>query len=89
MTAPDRNDGGAATQDGRPALRVSSQFRAEGGGDAYIRRAGRGFIISLHAALRAIRLYPLENTAVQNAVDDLTKVAGELIAREHELEIRV
>jgi HD-GYP domain-containing protein (c-di-GMP phosphodiesterase class II) len=90
MTAPDRNDGGAATQDGtRPALRVSSQFRAEGGGDAYIRRAGRGFIISLHAALRAIRLYPLENTAVQNAVDDLTKVAGDLIAREHELEIRV
>jgi HD-GYP domain-containing protein (c-di-GMP phosphodiesterase class II) len=90
MTAPDRNDGGAATQDGaRPALRVSSQFSAEGGGDAYIRRAGRGFIISLHAALRAIRLYPLENTAVQNAVDDLTKVAGDLIGREHELEIRV
>jgi HD-GYP domain-containing protein (c-di-GMP phosphodiesterase class II) len=90
MTAPDRNDGGAATQDGaRAVMRVSSQFRAEGGGDAYIRRAGRGFIISLHAALRAIRLYPLENTAVQNAVDDLTKVAGELIAREHELEIRV
>jgi HD-GYP domain-containing protein (c-di-GMP phosphodiesterase class II) len=90
VTAPDRNDGGATTQDGaRPALRVSSQFPAEGGGDAYIRRAGRGFIISLHAALRAIRLYPLENTAVQNAVDDLTKVAGDLIAREHELEIRV
>ena len=90
MTAPDRNNNGAATQDAaRPTLRVSSQFRAEGGGDAYIRRAGRGFIISLHAALRAIRLYPLENTAVQNAVDDLTEVAGELIAREHELEIRV
>jgi HD-GYP domain-containing protein (c-di-GMP phosphodiesterase class II) len=90
MTAPERNAGGAAPQDGtRPALRVSSQFRAEGGGDAYIRRAGRGFIISLHAALRAIRLYPLENTAVQNAVDDLTKVARELITREHELEIRV
>jgi len=90
MTAPDRNNGGPATQDGaRQTLRVSSQFRAEGGGDAYIRRAGRGFIISLHAALRAIRLYPLENTAVQNAVDDLTKVAGDLIAREHELEIRV
>jgi HD-GYP domain-containing protein (c-di-GMP phosphodiesterase class II) len=88
MTAPHRNDGSAATQDGRP-LRVSSQFPAEGGGDAYIRRAGRGFIISLHAALRAIRLYPLENTAVQNAVDDLTRVAGDLIAREHELEIRV
>ena len=57
MTAPDRNNGSAATQEGaRPTLRVSSQFPAEGGGDAYIRRAGRGFIISLHSALRAIRL---------------------------------
>jgi HD-GYP domain-containing protein (c-di-GMP phosphodiesterase class II) len=89
MTAPDRNEGGAAAQDGvRPVMRASSQYRVEGG-DAYIRRAGRGFIISLYAALRAIRLYPLENTAVQNAVDDLTEVAGDLIDREHELEIRV
>src|SRR5678815_263800 len=89
MTAPDRSEGGAATQDGaRPVMRASAQFRVEGG-DAYIRRAGRGFIISLYAALRAIRLYPLENTAVQNAVDDLTDVAGDLIDREHELEIRV
>ena len=31
MTAPDRIDGGAATQDGaRPVMRASSQFRAEG-----------------------------------------------------------
>jgi HD-GYP domain-containing protein (c-di-GMP phosphodiesterase class II) len=89
MTAPPRHDGGATTHDGaRPMMRVSSQFRAEGG-DAYIRRAGRGFIISLYAALRAIRLYPLENMAVQNAVDELTDVAGDLIDREHELEIRV
>ena len=69
-------------------VRASSPF-GDVGGDAYIRRAGRGLIISLYAALRAIRLYPLENAAVQNAAQELTDVAGALIDHEHELEIRV
>jgi hypothetical protein len=34
-------------------------------GDSYIRRAGRSLIYSYHAALRAIKLYPVENAAVQ------------------------
>jgi HD-GYP domain-containing protein (c-di-GMP phosphodiesterase class II) len=85
VTAPTR--GGATVQE-RTATRISSTY-GDAGGDAYIRRAGRGFIISLYAALRAIRLYPLENAAVQNAVEELTSVAGALIEREHELEIRV
>jgi HD-GYP domain-containing protein (c-di-GMP phosphodiesterase class II) len=88
VTAPDRgNGGGAATQD-RSAMRASSTF-ADPSCDGYIRRAGRGLIISLYAALRAIRLYPLENAAVQNAAEDLADVAGALIEHEHELEIRV
>jgi HD-GYP domain-containing protein (c-di-GMP phosphodiesterase class II) len=88
VTAPDRgNGGGAATQD-RSAIRASSTF-SDPSGDGYIRRAGRGLIISLYAALRAIRLYPLENAAVQNAAEDLADVAGALIEHEHELEIRV
>jgi HD-GYP domain-containing protein (c-di-GMP phosphodiesterase class II) len=70
------------------AIQASSPF-GDAGGDAYIRRAGRGLIISLYAALRAIRLYPLENAAVQNAAEDLTKVATALIERERELEVRV
>ena len=69
-------------------MRASPSF-SDPGGDAYIRRSGRGLIISLYAALRAIRLYPLENAAVQNAVEDLADVAGALIEREHELEVRV
>ena len=72
----------------RGVVRASSPF-GDVGGDAYIRRAGRGLIIALYAALRAIRLYPLENAAVQNAVKELTDVAGALIDHEHELEIRV
>src|SRR4029079_8135726 len=87
MTAPERTAGGAATQD-RAATRASSTL-SDTAGVAYIRRSGRGFIISLYAALRAIRLYPLENAAVQNAVEDLAEVAGALIEHEHELEIRV
>jgi HD-GYP domain-containing protein (c-di-GMP phosphodiesterase class II) len=88
MTGPGRSaSGGAATQD-RAVVRASSTY-GDAGGDAYIRRAGRAVIISLYAALRAIRLYPLENAAVQHAVQDLTDVAGTMIEREHELEIRV
>jgi HD-GYP domain-containing protein (c-di-GMP phosphodiesterase class II) len=86
MTSPDR--GGVAAADARPVIQASSPF-GDAGGDAYIRRAGRGLIISLYAALRAVRLYPLENAAVQNAAEDLTEVATALIQREHELEIRV
>ena len=88
MTAPDRSGAGATAVQERAATRASSTF-SDPGSDGYIRRAGRGLIISLYAALRAIRLYPLENEAVQNAVEDLAEVAGALIEKEHELEVRV
>ncbi len=61
----------------------------EVGGDAYVRRAGKGLILAFYAALRAIRLYPLENAAVQNAAEELTALARDLLEREHELEMRV
>jgi HD-GYP domain-containing protein (c-di-GMP phosphodiesterase class II) len=43
----------------------------------------------VYAALRAIRMYPLENAAVQNAITDLTSIVGEFVTHEHELEMRV
>ncbi|MDB4916122.1 MAG: hypothetical protein JWM95_3766 [Gemmatimonadetes bacterium] len=61
----------------------------ESGGDAYIRRAGKGLILSFYAALRAIKMYPLENAAVQNAAEELTSLARELVQREQELEMRM
>jgi HD-GYP domain-containing protein (c-di-GMP phosphodiesterase class II) len=76
---------GAPSRSG-PTLAMSN---GESGSDAYIRRAGKSLIISLYAALRAIRLYPLENAAVVKSAEELTAGAGELLKHEHELELRV
>jgi HD-GYP domain-containing protein (c-di-GMP phosphodiesterase class II) len=69
--------------------RAPAPFSPDTSGDAYIRRAGKGLILALYAALRAIKLYPLENAAVVKSAEDLASLAGELLARETELEIRV
>ena len=72
-------------------MRASQAIAAfnEMGGDGYIRRSGRLFIIAFYGALRAIKLYPVENAAVQKALDDITVVAREILAHEHDLEMRV
>ncbi|HET7457916.1 MAG TPA: HD domain-containing phosphohydrolase [Gemmatimonadaceae bacterium] len=59
------------------------------GSDAYIRRRGRPFIYTLYGALRSIKLYPVENAAVQKALEDLTAITQEIIAHENDLEFRV
>jgi len=46
-------------------------------------------MIAFYAALRAIKLYPLEHTAVQKTLAELSQVAEELRAEEGELEFRV
>jgi HD-GYP domain-containing protein (c-di-GMP phosphodiesterase class II) len=56
---------------------------------ANVRRGGRNFMVSFYAALRAIKLYPLEHTAVQKTLAELAQVAEELRAEESELEFRV
>jgi len=43
----------------------------------------------MHGALRAVKLYPVENTAVENALAELTNQSQELLKRHGELEIRV
>ncbi len=62
---------------------------SDSGSDAYIRRAGKSLIVTLYAALRAIRLYPLENAAVVKSAEELTASCRDLLEKEHELEIRV
>ena len=71
----------------RPSASVANF--SEMGGDSYIRRSGRTFILAFYGALRAVKLYPVENAAVQKALADVAQVASEIIAHEQELEIRV
>ena len=66
----------------------SAGMPADLGGDAYLRRAGRAFIFSLYGALKSIKLYPLENAAVQRALDDLAAGADDLVRSQGELEVR-
>jgi HD-GYP domain-containing protein (c-di-GMP phosphodiesterase class II) len=55
---------------------------------AYLRRRGRDFIISIYGTLRAIKLYPLEHTAVQRSLVELSGIAREIVTRERDLEFR-
>ena len=57
--------------------------------DAYLRVAGREFLVHFYTALRSLKLYPLENPVVQKALDDIVTTAGQIVQREQELEIRV
>lgn len=72
-----------------PAELVQAPRVAERGGDAYIRNRGRDFLFALYTALRALKLYPAENTVVQKSLQELETLAGEIFRREHELEMRV
>ncbi len=67
---------------------VSNPHRNEASSDAAIRRSGRAFIVTFYGALRAIKLYPLENDAVQKALEDLTHASRTLLGQEKELEFR-
>ena len=69
------------------AVQPSADY--ERGGDSYIRRRGRDFIIAVYSVSRALKLYPLENAAVQNALKELTALAADVLKHERELELRV
>jgi HD-GYP domain-containing protein (c-di-GMP phosphodiesterase class II) len=57
--------------------------------DAYIRGAGRDFLVTLYTALRSLKLYPLENVQVQKSLDDLAAAVQGILDREKEIELRV
>ena len=68
---------------------VPDQGFSEMGGDSFVRRAGRTYVLALYGALRAIKLYPVENAAVQKSLQDLVAATKDIISREHELEVKV
>ena len=45
--------------------------------------------MALYGALRAIKLYPAEHTAVRKTLAELAQLADEIVAREHELDLRI
>ena len=57
--------------------------------DGVLRQAGRALLVSIHGAQRALRLYPLENAAVQKSLDDLHASSETLCRREGGIEIRL
>ena len=59
------------------------------GDEGFLRHSGRSFLLSLYSGLRALKLYPVENTAVQRSLDELQSSARVLVDREAELEIRL
>lgn len=89
MTAPRSGAPHPLPPTGAPRTGGLATSIGDSGSDAYIRRAGKALIISLYAALRAIKIYPLENAAVVKATEELTSLCAELLQHENELEIRV
>lgn len=73
----------------RPSPAEGTALReASAGVDGFMRRSGKAFVLALHGALRALKLYPVENSAVQKALADLAAIADAIIARDHELVAR-
>jgi HD-GYP domain-containing protein (c-di-GMP phosphodiesterase class II) len=67
----------------------ASRTEAEKQTGGNLRRGGRNFMVAFYAALRAIKLYPLEHSAVQKTLSELSQVAEELRQEEGELEFRI
>ncbi len=59
------------------------------GSEGLLRHGGRDFLLQLYAALRALKLYPVENDQVQRTLAELTQSATHLLGVEEELEVRM
>lgn len=54
-----------------------------------LRLRGRRFLLDLYKALRSVKLYPIENTQVRQALSELTVSAAEIVSLDGRLEVRV
>lgn len=62
---------------------------ADAAPEVFLRRAGRVLANAFYAALRAVRLYPVENAAVQKAMQDYVQAVSEILRREGDCELKV
>jgi HD-GYP domain-containing protein (c-di-GMP phosphodiesterase class II) len=56
---------------------------------AHLQEQGRKVLAAFYAALRALKLYPLENSTVQQALNDLHSLVEGLVREEGSVELRV
>ena len=57
--------------------------------EGQLRLGGRSLLLTLYAALRSLKMYPVENATVQKSLDDLHAASRTLLQSEVELEIRM
>jgi HD-GYP domain-containing protein (c-di-GMP phosphodiesterase class II) len=74
---------------GRDAAHRSSIADTLQSTERVLRQSGREFLVQFYAALRSLKLYPVENEQVQRSLDEVTGSAKALLAVEDELEVRV
>jgi HD-GYP domain-containing protein (c-di-GMP phosphodiesterase class II) len=57
--------------------------------DAVVRQAGRALLLSIHGTARGLRLYPVENAAVQRALDELMAHTVAMLSLDGTVDIRL
>ncbi|MGH7448910.1 MAG: HD-GYP domain-containing protein [Longimicrobiales bacterium] len=57
--------------------------------DTLVQPLGRSFVVAFHAGAQSLRIYPLENATVQNALGEIHKVVRRLLDREGIFELRL
>ncbi|MBX6363231.1 MAG: HD domain-containing protein [Gemmatimonadetes bacterium] len=56
--------------------------------ESVLQPLGRSFVTAFYVVAQALKLYPMENTAVQNALEELQRVVRRIVDREGALELR-
>lgn len=84
MTGP-RNTQSLTPPRSTQAVSMSSEASSE----IFLRRAGRVLANAFYAAVRAVKLYPVENAAVQKSVQDFVSAISEILKKENDLELKV
>ena len=57
--------------------------------EVVLRQGGRDFLLAFYAALKNLRLYPVENVQVQRALDEVHSLAEVLLKLDPEMEVRL
>lgn len=69
--------------------RVTGALATAGLAETAVREVGRRFLFTAYAAMRNLRIYPVDNPTVQKSLDELTQLTAHLVTREGEAEFRV